>query len=668
MKTCYLIVMENIPLLIDLIILLAVSVPVSIIFYYLKLPPVIGFLISGVIIGPYGGKLIHEIRTVELLSNIGTVLFLFSVGLEFSIASVMKSKKSWLLGGGLQVFLTTGLVFIPLFFLNCPLPSALLIGFLVTLSSTAIILKLYSEHGMTDSPQGNLVTGILFFQDLAVIPMLLSIQLFARNSESSFLHILKTILTALLSTAVIFLLSYYLAPKILKQAVKLNNREVFTLTIFLLCLGTAWITSSFGLSLALGAFVAGLVISESDYSHQIITEILPFKNIFNSIFFVSIGMLLNLDLFFKNFLSILKLSSIFLLLKGSVLCFVILLLGFPLRIALIVGIGLSQIGEFSFILLSEGLKLELLSLKTYQTLFSTTFLTILLTPFFVKYASGISNFITSKISFSGKTPEGKDEIKKDRLKRHVIIVGYGLNGENLARVLKETGIPYLILEINSEKVDFAKKEKHSVLYGDATQYEVLKSANIAEAHTIVLAISDPVATRISVKAAKELNPSIVIIVRTRYISEVEELYKLGANEVIPEEFETSIEIFSRVLKEHYIPSNVILNQVNIIRNKGYAMLRKPAEAGERLTDLSKILVATITYSFLVSDDSPAHNKTLHEIDLREKSGASVIAIIKDGKAITNPPADFKIVSGEILVILGSHAQLDNALKILNPAG
>ena len=659
--------MEQIPLLFDLIILLAISVPVSIFFHYLKLPPIIGLLITGVIIGPYGGKLIKEIQSVEMLAQIGIVLLMFAIGLEFSIAKMMKAKKFWLLGGGLQVLLTSGLVFIPLFLLDYPLPNALLIGFIVTLSSTAIILKLYTDYGMTDSPQGNLSIGILLFQDLAVIPMILSVHLLAGKSSTSPHIIFKTLFTALLAVSIIFLLSYFIVPHFLRQVVKLNNREVFTLTIFLLCLGTAWLTSSFGLSLALGAFVAGLVISESEYSHQIITEILPFKNVFNSIFFISIGMLFNINFFLRNFLSIIGLSSIIIILKVSVLFFVTLLLGSQLRIALMVGFGLFQIGEFSFILLNEGKVLNLFSFETYQSLLSATFFTMLLTPFFVKKAPAISLFITSRLRISEKLTPEEEDMKVRTFKKHVIIVGYGLNGENLARVLKETGIPYLILDINANNIEAAKKEGHPALFGDANHYEVLKKANIFDAHTIVLAISDPIATRIAVKVAKEINPNIKVIVRTRYINQVEELYNLGADEVIPEEFETSIEIFSRVLREYYVPSNIISNQVNIIRSKGYEMLRKPTEARERLTDITKILAATITHSFLVTENSPANNKTLRELELRKITGASVIAIIRNGKAITNPSADFKIESGDILVILGSHAQLDSALKILNPA-
>ena len=496
--------------------------------------------------------------------------------------------------------------------------------------------------------------------------MILSVHLLAGKSSTSPYIIFKTLFTALLSVSIIFLLSYFIVPHFLRQVVKLNNREVFTLTIFLLCLGTAWLTSSFGLSLALGAFVAGLVISASDYSHQIITEILPFKNVFNSIFFISIGMLFNLNFFLRNFLSIIGLSSIIIILKVSVLFFVTLLLGSQLRIALMVGFGLFQIGEFSFILLNEGKVLNLFSFETYQSLLSATFFTMLLTPFFVKKAPAISLFITSRLRISEKLTPEEEDMKVRTFKKHVIIVGYGLNGENLARVLKETGIPYLILDINANNIEAAKKEGHPALFGDANHYEVLKKANIFDAHTIVLAISDPIATRIAVKVAKEINPNIKVIVRTRYINQVEELYNLGADEVIPEEFETSIEIFSRVLREHYVPTNIILNRVSIIRSKGYEMLRKPAEASERLTDISKILAATITHSFLVTENSPANDKTLRKLDLRKISGASVIAIIQNGKAITNPSADFKIVSGDILVILGSHAQLDGALKILNP--
>ncbi|MBI5048340.1 MAG: cation:proton antiporter [Deltaproteobacteria bacterium] len=657
----YLFPMEEIPLLRDIIILMGVSVPVIFIFYRLGLPTIVGFLATGFIIGPHGFKLITEVSTVELLAQIGVVMLLFTIGLELSFAKLRNVGREAVIGGGLQIIFTTAIIIIIARMFNQPFPQAVLFGFIIAQSSTAIILKILSDRGEIDSSHGRLSMGIVIVQDIAVVPMVILLQHMGKVEGITTFLIAKSILTAGLAVSLILAAAYFLVPRILYQVVRLRNREVFIITALFLCLGIAWLTSQAGLSLAIGAFIAGLVISESEYSHQIVAEMLPFRDVFSSLFFISIGMLLEFNYFLSHLPYIFPMACAIIILKILIIIGIGQVIRYPLRLAVIVGIGLSNIGEFSFVLMKAGEEYGILSKEMYQTFIASSILTMLAIPLLFEKSQRVALQLAHILGAKGTSSL---ESAPKGFSNHVIIAGYGLNGQNTASVLKATGIEYIILDMNADRISKAKKGKHRALFGDISHPEILKKAGIKRAKVIVFAVSDPVATRMALKAAKDINPSVYAITRTRYTGEVDTLYKLGANQVISEEFETSVEIFARVLGEYHIPTNIIQNQIDLIRHEGYAMLRGMSLPKERLMELSSLFAASITSTFLVTDDSPAVNKTLAELDLRKQTGTVIIAIVRGGKATTTLSADFRIQAGDVLVLLGSHAALDKAMQIL----
>ncbi len=652
---------HEINILRELIILLAVSLPITYVFHRAKLPALVGFLITGVLIGPQGTGVITEVRVVERLADVGVVLLLFTVGLEFSIADIIRSGRQFLIGGGTQVLLTiaavTGIATVLLF----PLPQALFFGFLASLSSTAIVLKMYSDRAELDTAHGKLATGILLFQDIAVVPMMLLLPVLGEASTAGVVTPITVIIS--LGKAVLGLIGVYFAarqivPFLLHQVIRLKNREMFFLLVVLLCLGTAWITYSLHLSLALGAFLAGLIISESEYSHHIVAEIMPFRDYFASIFFISIGMLLHTSYFSAHWPVLILMTLTLTLVKTGLVVMTAKALRYPIRSALLAGLGLAQIGEFSFLLAVDGQAQGLITEDLFQMFINTSILSMIATPFVIHISPW----------FAKKLPElapglGEKE-NACSLRGHTIIAGYGLNGKNLARTLKATHIPYVVLEVNADTIRKARAEGEPIIYGDITRKDVLLRAGVDCAKIIVFAISDYAATRIAVRTVRLLNPSIFILIRTRYAAEVDELYRIGADQVIPEEFETSVEIFSRVLHEYHVPSNVIATQIQLVRLEGYKMLRGISLDQENLGRLASIFAGATVDNILIEPHSPAASRTLRELDIRKKTGATVIAIARNGEAVTNPGPDFALHPDDIVVLLGAHRELDEAVNLL----
>jgi monovalent cation:H+ antiporter-2, CPA2 family len=434
---------------------------------------------------------------------------------------------------------------------------------------------------------------------------------------------------------------------------------MFFLLVVLLCLGTAWITYSLGLSLALGAFLAGLIISESEYSHHIVVEIMPFRDYFASIFFISIGMLLQTDYFMAHWVLLLIMALLLVLLKSGLVAVTATMLRYPVRSSLLAGLGLAQIGEFSFLLAQQGQTSGLMGHDIFQMFINTSILSMLATPFLIQAGPWITRYLP-EVS-SSPPVEHKDSCA---LTGHTIIAGYGLNGQNLAKTLKATHLPYVVLEVNADTIRRARAAGEPIIYGDITRKDVLLRAGAECAKVIVFAISDNAATRLAVRLVREINPSIFILIRTRYAANVDELYKIGANQVIPEEFETSIEIFSRVLQEYHIPNNVIANQIQIVRFGGYKMLRGLSLDQENLGRIASLFAGATVDNIQLSPGDPAAGRTLRELDIRKNTGATVIAIARNGEANTNPGPDFMLHPDDIVVLLGAHADLDKAVDLL----
>lgn len=652
----------------DLEILFGLALVTVILFRKLNMPSIIGFLVTGILAGPHALGLITSTHEVELMAEIGVVLLLFTIGIEFSLTELMRIRVRVFWGGGSQVLLTILAVAGAGLLLNLPGRQSLFFGFLVALSSTAILMKLLMDAGEMDSPPGKTALAILIFQDLCVVPLML-LTPFLAGTGGGFLDLA----TMLVRAGIIVLLAHYGAryaiPWIFTQVVKTRSRELFVLSIIVVGFGTAWLTSLAGLSLALGAFIAGLAISESEYSHQALGDIIPFRDAFMSLFFISIGMLLDLTVFLEKPLLIISLVLGIICLKSCVAAGSILLIGMPARIAIIAGVSLSQVGEFSFVLSQAGLKGGLLQGDQYQIFLAASVVTMALTPLLLRFAPDFAHAVCSllpKGMVRGKGALVQGE-QKSRLKDHVIIIGYGLNGKNLARVLKSHAIPYLVIEANPYTVSTERKRGSHIVFGDATRREVLDHVHIDKARIMVVAISDAAASRHIAALARSMNQQLHIIVRTRYQLEMEPLYQTGVNEVIPEELETSIEIFARVLKRYLIPHDQIETCIGTIRKDSYGMLRSLSRRHSHATGIAGFLAGAEVGTFTVGRGSTLDGESLDKGTLRRLSGATLLAIKRGDEMIPNPDPIWELRENDVVLLLGTPEQLGAAVPLFKAA-
>ena len=512
----------------DFVLILAAAVLIIFVSHRIKLPPVVGFLVTGILIGPGGFSLIRDSEAIDTLAEIGVVMLLFLIGLEFTFDRLKRIQRYFWLGGGLQVIATIALAALLFGLAGISVKEAFFFGFLVSLSSTAVVLKSLADRGETDSPQGRIALGILIFQDLAIVPMIALVPVLSDARSGSLAAVLGRFLLSTAAIAAVFIVGRTVLPRLLHAVVATRIREIFLITSVFLCLGTACSRPLLGLSLALGAFLAGVIISESEYSHQVVSDILPFKDVFNSLFFISIGMLLHTDVLWRSGLTVAELVLAILFVKITVVFLTVRFLGYGGRIALIAALSLAQIGEFSFVLAGVGRTNGLLPENAFQIFLASSILTLLLTPLLIRVAPGLA--LRGERAFGWKRrPSDADQAARSGRANHVIVAGFGLNGRNLAHVLQEAGIGYVILDLNPETYRRAVEAREPIIFGDVSSPTILREAGIATARGIVFAISDPATTRRGVKAARALgNEDLFIIVRTRYASEIDELYRLGA--------------------------------------------------------------------------------------------------------------------------------------------
>ncbi|MGH8015726.1 MAG: cation:proton antiporter, partial [Candidatus Zixiibacteriota bacterium] len=525
-------------------------------------------------------------------------------------------------------------------------------------SSTAIVLKSLQDRAEIDSAHGRMILSILIFQDVIIAPMVIFTPFLTGGGGSITYSVIALGIKAVAIVVIVIILARFVVPIILNQIVQTRSRELFLLCTVLICIAVAWLTNNLGLSLGLGAFLAGLVISQSEYSYQALEGVLPFRVIFTSFFFVSIGMLLDVSLFATQPVVILGAALVLILVKFLVAGLVALILGMSSRTAVIVGLGLCQVGEFSFILMREGMEFNLLDQNTYQIFLALSILTMGVTPFAInlspKVADKMSRWPVLRRFRAGSytTLTGLREEAK-ALNDHLVIIGFGVNGRNIGRAAKFANIQYIVIEANPDSVRTYRARGEPMMYGDATSRSVLRYANVAKARVVVVAISDPIATRRVTHAVHNANPAAFLIVRTRFVAETQALLELGASEIIPEEFETSVEIFTRVMMKYLVTQDEIEKFTNEIRSNSYSMLRRPSGKGPTMEDLRLHTPEIEIKSIKVTDKSPLAGITLAETQLRNRYGVSVVAIMRDSKLITNPSSAEKLHRGDVLYVLGT---------------
>jgi monovalent cation:H+ antiporter-2, CPA2 family len=664
----------ELPILKEVVIILGLSVLIILAFQRLKMPSILGFLITGIVAGPNALKLVSASHEVEMLSEIGIIFLLFIIGIEFSLKGLAKVKKTVFLGGLMQVGETILLTFITTFFLGLSPPQAVFMGFLIALSSTAIVLKMLHEKGQMTSPHGRIALAILIFQDIIVVPMILVTPMLAGNGGNLWLTGLILLAKFALVVILLIVLARYAVPVLLDKVVKTRSRELFILTIVVLCFATAWLTSSVGLSLALGAFFAGLIISESDYSHQATASILPFREIFISFFFVSVGMLLDISYFFEHFLVLIAITIGVILLKIFVVLLTVLVLRFPLRTALISAFTLFQVGEFSFLLSTIGMRNALLTNDVYQSFLVISILTMGLTPFLVGYSDkmaewlirfGVNRKVRKRlINYQNRKKKNTEEVAAD-LHDHLIIIGLGINGHNVARTASKTKIPYVIIELDPDIFKDGQKKGLPIVFGDAADELILNHVHAAEARVVVIAISDPEATKSIISILRQITETAHVIVRTRHVNEIDAILKLGADEVIPEEFETSIQIFTRVLNRYLIPFDKIQSFVTNVRAHNYEILSSagnddqfPAHLQLHIPDM---VIATLPVQ---RGSNKIVGKTIAESGLRKNFGVNVLAIRRNNRYYTEIKPDMTIETDDMLYLFGDPVKVAELNKYL----
>lgn len=658
------------PLLQDLLIILGFSVFVVFLLQKLKLPSILGFLVTGILIGPHGLGLVAESEQIEIISEIGVILLLFVIGLELSIKNLIQLKKSVFIGGSFQVFITVGVVAVIYHLFGNDWTEAFFVGFLFSLSSTAIVLKVLQDRRVMTSPHGKNALAILIFQDIIVVPMMLITPILAGEGGDLTYSILSLLIKSIVVVIITFVSSKYIVPKLMYLIAKTKSKELFLITTIAICFTIAFLTSQAGLSLALGAFLAGLIISESDYSHQSTSIILPFRELFTSFFFVSVGMLLDLEFFFQHIIVISGVLLAVFILKSLIASIAIAIIKYPPRTFLLTGLSLFQVGEFAFILSKVGLKYNLLTDEINQYFLAVSIISMFLTPFVIIFSENITlklMNIRALKNIDRKINEKKNnDVKKEEfhLQNHLIIIGYGINGSNLAKAAKFSNIPYVVVELNADTVKREQKNGVPIIFGDASQEHILEHVHLEDARVLVIAISDPSATRTIIRNVKAISPTISIIVRTRYVNEIAELLALGADDVIPEEFETSIEIFSRTLTKFLVPEEDIEYIVDNTRANNYGLFSnlKNIPRNLRPTNLPDFNISCIT----VSDNHKyIVGKELKELDLIKKYAINILGLTRkeELKSPVNPSE--KILSGDLLYISGKQDNIETFRASLN---
>jgi CPA2 family monovalent cation:H+ antiporter-2 len=574
------------PFLVQGAALLVAAAAIAYICARLGLVPIVGFLIAGVVIGPYGLNLVHEQATTNAVADVGVILLLFTIGIEFSLERLAKITRLIIGGGSLQVTLSSLATMGLLLLFGVDWRTGLFTGFLVALSSTAIVLKLLGDRGETNSEYGQVDLGLLIFQDLAVIVMVLLVPTLAGTQGGGLTELTIALAKAAGLVLVVLVVARRLMPPLLELVARTCSPELFLLTVVAICFGTAYLTSLAGVSISLGAFLAGLIVSESPFRSHAFTEILPLQILFSATFFVSVGMLLDLSFFAHNLPLVLAAVVLVSIVKAVTTGASVAALGYRIPIAAAAGLSLAQVGEFSFVLEQTGRNVGLtpagLGVTGSQTFIATTVVSMIVTPLLTQIGSRLARKlehrhaarVEAKLEAEAETAALSPELAG--LRDHVIVAGYGEAARQLVRVLNGCHIPYIITTLSPGGASEAEGEGLPVLRGDASKQLTLLHAGVDRARMVVIADDNPSTAHRIAAVARPIAPDARILVRTRYVTDVEPLNHAGANRVIAEEMEGVVQLFSDVLRTYDIDADEVEKHQDAVRSAGYAALRQEA--------------------------------------------------------------------------------------------
>lgn len=640
-------------LITNLMLLLAVAAAGVLAGRALRLPPVVGYLLAGVLAGPAGLAVVARAAGIEQLAELGVALLLFGVGIEFSLEPFRRALPRMLAGGlaqvGLTILFTAGIFRL----LDLSWSTAVFVGFLVSLSSTALVFKLLADEDTIDTPQGRATAGLLLFQDLALVPMMLLVPVLAGPPERSLEAVLSALVRAAAALGGLILLARGVLPRALSIVARVGVPELFPLIALLIAFGTAAGAHLLGLSFPLGMFLAGIALSGSPYAHQVFAELLPLRDAFVALFFTSVGMLFEPRMLAgEPVILITMLAAVGL--KGLVCGVVIGIVWRSARLATVAGLSLTQIGEFSFVLSREGSATGLLSDALGQAFLGTAVASMAATPFLIRAGRRVAELWAEAPASAAEPLE------------QVLVVGYGSTGQAVTHVLRETRVPFVTVDMDPKQVQQGQSEGIPIRFGDASRRGVLESMGARTARAAVVAVRDPVATRRIVSLLRQVNARARILVRAHRVTELRELERLGADEVVPAEFEASIELFVRLLRHLGVPRNVVRIQESLIRIGHYRALRGGEPPTDLLEQARQLIRAGILEIVEVIPGSRACGQTLADLQLPSRTGATVLNLVRDEKPVPTPHGSTRLEAGDLLVLYGSHQAIDSTLELLQP--
>ncbi len=643
----------------ELIVIFAAAAIGGLLASLLRQPIILGYLLAGIIVGPFELGLIKDYAEVETIAELGVTFLLFTIGVEFSLAELNKVKNISLGGGGLQLFLTIGLTALVSVSLGwvTSIPQGIFLGELISLSSTAVVLKALMEQNETATSHGQVMLGILIVQDLALGLMLAILPALNSPIEELGLAIGIAVLKLALFALGAIVVGKWLIPPFLQLLAKTESKELFLLGVVTLCLGIALLTGKIGLSTEMGAFVAGLMISEVEYSDQTLDYVEPLRDICAAAFFASIGVLIDPTFLWNNLPLILGLVTFVLIAKFLIITPLVILFRYPLKTAIIAGLGLAQIGEFSFVLAGQGSKFGLISQEVYSLILGTTAITLVITPFVLRSLPAILAKAESLPWFAqvDDVMEASEELP---FQDHIIVCGYGRVGSNIVKLLRDRNYPVLVIDQSEQNIQQLREEKIPYLYGNASSMIVLEKAGVSEAKGMAIALSDSMSTRLSLKRALKLNPELDLIVRANQDKDIELLYQLGAKEVVQPEFEASLQLSTHLFTGLALPSLDIQQEIQQIRFSHYLTLRPERSPQQVLREVEQAIKAFNKQWYSLPTNSPLFGKTLEKAYLRRLTGVTLIEIKRSNQeTIAYPSAQTVIKEGDKFLLVGAKDEL-----------
>lgn len=663
--------MHEIPLLSELAMIAALSVFVTVVLARLRLPTVAGLLAAGALMGPSGFGFVHAMHDIEMFAEVGVVLLLFTIGLEFSLSRLKDIFRQVALGGVLQVGLTFGATFGIARMTGQPVGTSVFLGFAIALSSTAIVLRSLSERQELDAPHGRFIVGTLIFQDLCVIPMVLIVPLLGSEGagEAPAVGIAIAMFKACLVVVLTLALARFVVPTILGWVDASRSNEVFLLAVLALCIGTAWLTSMAGLSLALGAFLGGMVVADTEYGHRAMSDVLPLRHAFVSVFFVVLGMLFDIEVLLDRPVVVFGLLALLIGGKAAIATAAAIAMRFPARAAWLAGLGLAQFGEFGFVLTKIAQAHGVVDDATVEPVLAAGILSMFLTPMLARVAPHITAgerlLAPLERLFGVRGIDDVDEDEETELSGHIVLVGFGVAGTLAARALHACGRPLVVLEMSIDNVQRGKALGLPVYYGDATSEEALQHARLRHARMLVLLMNDPQAARRIVDTARRIAPDVPLLMRTRFLRERAELLGMGASHVVAEEVEGAVEVVSRMLRVLEVPRNTIEDRIRELRSDTQTTERKSTIPRPRLREVSALDEMKIE-CMAVRRGSGAEGRTIRELDLRNRTGALVVGIRRGDTLIESPGADESFRADDVVYLVGQPEAFQQAMNFFDP--